>query len=195
MGEDGRMKLGWSVKASRVAWRGRFPVIEDLLRADHDGREHLYTYLGIRSTAVGVLALDEQDRLLLVSEYRHPMGQVVTDIPMGSAARDEDPAAAAARELREETGWTAGSLEHIGGLHPVPALTSLRFEFYLGRDLEEGEAEPDAMEIIQVQWVDVGLVMRRVLAGELVHGGLPMALPLALQKGLLELPDPDGAHG
>ena len=95
-------------------------MIEDLLQADHDGREHLYTYLGIRSTAVGVLALDDNDRLLLVHEYRHPMGKVLTDIPMGTAERDEDPKAAAARELREETGWAAGSLEYVGGLHPVP---------------------------------------------------------------------------
>lgn len=187
------MKLGWSVKKSRVAWRGRFPVIEDLLQADHDGREHLYTYLGIRSTAVGVLAVDGRDRLLLVNEYRHPMGEVLTDIPMGTAERDENLVQAAARELREETGWIADSLEHIGGLHPVPALTSLRFEFYLARDLSEGAAEPDETEIIGVQWMDVGRVMRRIVAGELTHGGLPMALPLALQKGMLKLPDPDGA--
>ena len=195
MGENGRMKLTWSVKDSRVAWRGRFPVIEDLLESDHDGREHLYTYLGIRSTAVGVLAVDKRDRLLLVNEYRHPMGRILTDIPMGTAEKDEEPLAAAARELEEETGWRAGSLEHIGGIHPVPALTSLRFEFYLGRDLVEGVANPDDTEIIRVEWMDVGLVMKRLLAGELEHGGLPMALPLALQKGMLKLPDRDGAKG
>jgi ADP-ribose pyrophosphatase len=189
------MKLGWSVKNSRVAWRGRFPVIEDLLRADHDGREHLYTYLGIKSTAVGVLAVDEQDRLLLVNEYRHPMGKVLTDIPMGTVERGENLVQAAARELREETGWIAGSLEHIGGLHPVPALTSLRFDFYLARDLSEGEAEPDETELIGVQWMDLGEAMRRLLAGELTHGGLPMALPLVLQKGILKLPDLDGGSG
>ena len=45
------MKLNWSVKNSKIVWQGRFPVIEDLLESDHDGREHLYTYLGIDSTA------------------------------------------------------------------------------------------------------------------------------------------------
>ena len=84
------MDLGWSVKKSKVAWRGRFPVVEDLLVADHDGREHLYTYLGIRSTAVGILAIDGDGRLSLIDEYRHPVGRVVTDIPMGSAERGEE---------------------------------------------------------------------------------------------------------
>ena len=78
------MDLGWSVKKSKVAWRGRFPVVEDLLVADHDGREHLYTYLGIRSTAVGILAIDGDGQLLLIDEYRHPVGRVVTEIGRAS---------------------------------------------------------------------------------------------------------------
>ncbi len=187
------MDLGWSVKKSKVAWRGRFPVIEDLLAADHDGREHLYTYLGIRSTAVGILAVGDEGQTLLIDEYRHPLGRVVTDIPMGSAERGEDPATAASRELREETGWSAGSLEPIGGIYPVPALTSLRFEFFLARDLAEGAAEPEDTELIAVRWMEIGEVLARVVSGEFEHGGLPLALTLALRKGLLETPDGGGS--
>ncbi|MDP6508080.1 MAG: NUDIX hydrolase [Chloroflexota bacterium] len=181
------------MKKSKVAWRGRFPVIEDLLAADHDGREHLYTYLGIRSTAVGILAVGDEGQTLLIDEYRHPLGRVVTDIPMGSAERGEDPATAASRELREETGWSAGSLEPIGGIYPVPALTSLRFEFFLARDLTEGAAEPEDTELIAVRWMEIGEVLARVVSGEFEHGGLPLALTLALRKGLLETRDGGGS--
>ncbi len=186
------MDLGWSVKKSKVAWRGRFPVVEDLLVADHDGREHLYTYLGIRSTAVGILAIDGDGQLLLIDEYRHPVGRVVTDIPMGSAERGEDPAVAATRELREETGWSAGSLEPIGGIYPVPALTALRFEFFLARDLVAGVAKHDETELIAVRWMPLAEALAKVLDGEFEHGGLPFALTLALRKGLLEMPDRGG---
>ena len=101
--DNRHMELNWSVKNSKIVWDGRFPVIEDLLESDHDGREHLYTYLGIDSTAVGVVALDSRQRVLLVNEYRHPMGRVVQDIPMGTVERGENLREAAARELQEET--------------------------------------------------------------------------------------------
>ena len=101
------MKLGWSVKSSRVAYRGRFPVIEDELIADLDGREHLYTYLGFKGSAVSVIAI-EDDRILLVREYRHPVDRIVTDLPTGSVSAGENPFDAAHRELREETGYEAG---------------------------------------------------------------------------------------
>ena len=182
------MELNWSVKNSKIVWQGRFPVIEDLLESDYDGREHLYTYLGIDSTAVGVVALDSRQRLLLVNEYRHPVGRVVKDIPMGTAERGENLREAAARELQEETGWAAQSLQYIGGLYPVPALTSLRFEFYFSQDLIEGEPSPDESEVLEVEWMDLELVVEKLTSGDLAHGGLPMALPMALQKGVLKPP-------
>ena len=83
------MKLGWTVKRSRVAYSGRFPVIEDELVADLDGRESLYTYLGIDSRAVAIMASDGRGRILTVREYRHPVGRVVTDLPLGSVHRGE----------------------------------------------------------------------------------------------------------
>ena len=114
--------LGWTTVSSRIAWQGRFPVFEDEIAADLDGRRHVYTYLASRARAVAVLAQDDDGRVLIVREYRHPLKKVVCDLPMGSISRDEDPHAAALRELREETGYAALSAESYGAIHPIPAL-------------------------------------------------------------------------
>ena len=71
---------------------------------------------------VHVAAFDEEDRLLLVRQYRHGAGKVSLELPGGVMDTDEtDPLAAGARELMEETGYVAGSLTHLARLSPNPA--------------------------------------------------------------------------
>ena len=177
------MKLGWTVKRSRVAYSGRFPVIEDELVADLDGRELLYTYLGIDSRAVAVMASDGRGRILTVREYRHPIGCVVTDLPLGSVHRGESSREAAQRELREETGYDAGNLVHLGTVFPLPALARLAFDYYFATDLTMTEADPDPAEILEVAWMNFDEVLDGVMNDELQHGSLPHATMLAMHKG------------
>jgi len=180
------MNLGWTVKRSRVAYSGRFPVIEDDLVADLDGRELLYTYLGIDSRAVAVMASDGRGRILTVREYRHPIGCVVTDLPLGSVHRGESSREAALRELREETGYDAGNLVHLGTVFPLPALARLAFDYYFATDLTMTEADPDPAEILEVAWMSFDKVLNGVMNGELQHGSLPHAVMLAMHKGLMK---------
>ncbi len=182
------MKLGWTVKRSRVAYSGRFPVIEDELVADLDGRESLYTYLGIDSRAVAVMASDGRGRILTVREYRHPIGRVVTDLPLGSVHRGESSREAALRELREETGYHAENLVHFGTVFPLPALARLAFDYYFATDLTMTAADPDPAEILEVAWMNFDEVVDGVVNGEFLHGSLPHAAMLAVHKGLIKPP-------
>ena len=189
------MKLGWSVKRSRVAYSGRFPVVEDVLVADLDGRQTLYTYLGIDASAVSILAYDGQGRILTVREYRHPLGRVITDLPIGSVQPDESCSDAAVRELREETGYKAGELVHFGTVFPVPALAPLAFDYFFATDLTQAGAAPDETEILEVEWMGFDEVLARVMTGEFQHGSLPHAALLATQKGLIQSSPPRGKPG
>ena len=123
--------------------------------------------------AVGVVAVDDDLRVLLIKQYRHPVGAALWEVPAG--IRDvagEDPAATAARELHEETGWVAGSLTHLLTAHSTPGGSDERYEVYLGRDLREA---PDRPEVhgeeldLEVRWVPLAEACEWVLDGRITN--------------------------
>ena len=71
--------------------------------------------------AVALIAIDECGRWLLVRQYRHPTGKALLEIPAGTREPNERPESTAARELREETGYAAASIIHLGGARMAPA--------------------------------------------------------------------------
>ena len=179
-------QLGWTTVSSRIAWQGRFPVFEDEIAADVDGRRHTYTYLASRAHAVAILAQDEQFRVLTVREYRHPLKRVVRDLPMGSIRRNEEPTRAALRELREETGYAALATESYGAIHPVPALTRLRLEFFRARGLEYVGHDRDHSEILQTEWIPLDEILDGIGSGRFQAGALPLGVLLAAARGQLD---------
>ena len=84
---------------------------------------------------VCVLALDDQERVLVVSQFRYPYGEVLRELPAGKLEYGEDPAQAAIRELREETGAVAGTFQPLGELYPSPGYCGEIIRMYLARDL------------------------------------------------------------
>ncbi len=179
------MNLWWDVIASRVAWRGRFPVVVDRLRAREDGREFDYTYLDVSSGAVTVLALDEHDRAICVRQYRHPMRQVLLELPAGHVDAGESPEACARREFEEETGLRVDQLESLGSYVPVPALCSLRMHLFMGRGLSAGRTALDENELLDVVRVPIRELRQQVLDDQHDQSGMVCAVLAAWQRGLL----------
>ena len=116
---------------------------------------------------VCVLALDDQDRALVVSQFRYPYGQVLRELPAGKLEYGEDPAAAAVRELEEETGAEAGEFRSLGELYPSPGYCGEIIRMYLARDLTFGEAHPDEDEFLNLERVPFGELVEQVLSGEI----------------------------
>ena len=119
-------------------------VREDTVRLPDGGT-------GTRTVVTGpdialVVALDG-DRVHLVEQHRHPVGGRRWELPSGSLdERDADAAAAAARELREETGLVAGTLTPLGTLEMSPSTLDQRCRVFLATDLTAGAPAPDPEE-------------------------------------------------
>ena len=116
---------------------------------------------------VCVLALDDQNQALLVSQYRYPYEKVLREIPAGKLEYGEDPAAAAIRELQEETGAVAGDFRSLGELYPSPGYCGEIIRMYLARKLTFGEASLDEGEFLNVERMDFARLVELVLSGEI----------------------------
>lgn len=116
---------------------------------------------------VCVLALDNQERVLVVSQFRYPYGEVLRELPAGKLEYGEDPAQAAIRELREETGAVAGTFQPLGELYPSPGYCGEIIRMYLARDLSFGDTDPDEDEFLGLERVPFSQLVEQVLSGEI----------------------------
>ncbi|HEX5596512.1 MAG TPA: NUDIX hydrolase [Micromonosporaceae bacterium] len=125
--------------------------------------------------AVAVVALDERDRVVLVRQYRHPLGRAIWELPAGLIDIDgEALAAAAARELAEEADLTAERLDLLVDLHTSPGFTDEVIRIFLARGLSEVPAAQrhvrrDEEATLQVTRVDLDEAVSMALAGEITN--------------------------
>ena len=116
---------------------------------------------------VCVLALDDQERVLVVSQFPYPYAEVLRELPAGKLEYGEDPAQAAIRELREETGAVAGTFQPLGELYPSPGYCGEIIRMYLARDLSFGDTDPDEDEFLGLERVPFSQLVEQVLSGEI----------------------------
>lgn len=135
----------------RIMWQGDFITAKRRGRWEYVGRAR-----GIRAAAI--IAIDE-DHVILVEQYRVPLGRVCLEIPAGligddDGAENESAEAAAIRELEEETGYRADRMESLGEFYSSPGMVSESFTLLRARELERvGEGGGTDSEDITVHRV------------------------------------------
>jgi 8-oxo-dGTP pyrophosphatase MutT (NUDIX family) len=145
------------------------------------GAEGRYAVCGFLRTACGVLALDDQDRVVLVGQWRYPLEIYSWELPEGGGEVSESPFEAIQRELAEETGLSAQSWEPLCFFHPSNSSTDEEAFLFLATGLKPTEAhhseDDEELLIHREPFQDC---LRRVLSGEITDSLTVMAL-LALQ--------------
>ena len=116
---------------------------------------------------VGIVAIDENDCVLTVKQYRYVFSRVMEEIPAGKLEPGEDPDEAALRELREETGATPERILPIGELIVSPGAYGEVLHLYLAEGLSVAEASPDEDEYLELVRTPFSVMLSRVLTGEL----------------------------
>src|SRR5512139_1619450 len=128
--------------------------------------------------AVAVVALDNQQRVVLVRQYRHAVRSLIIEVPAGKLDGDEDPLEGAERELREETGFRAGRYERLGSFYPAPAWSTELVYLYLATHLTPGPTHPEADEAIELLHVPLAEAIAMIRSGAIADGKSVAALLL-----------------
>lgn len=154
-------------------------------RVLHVFRDTVRTANGVLSTreyalhrgAVAVVALDGEENVYLVRQYRYAIGRSTVEIPAGKLEMgEEDTEAAARRELSEEIGATAGKMTPLGVYMASPAILTERITCYLAEDLTFGDCHPDEDENLLTLKMPLSEAVGRVLDGTLEDGKTLFAL-------------------
>jgi ADP-ribose diphosphatase len=126
--------------------------------------------------SVAMLAVDDQQRVLLVRQYRYAVDDEIWELPAGRIDGDEEPEAGARRELEEEAGVQAGEVEQIAFFHTTPGFCDERMFIFRATQLTLGTARPEPDERIELRWFTPDEIDRMVATGEVHEGKTLVAL-------------------
>jgi ADP-ribose pyrophosphatase len=132
--------------------------------------------------AVTILPVDDEGNIWFVRQYRHPAGQMLLELPAGTLEAGESPATTAAREIREEIGMGAESLEELIRFFPVPGYSTEFMYTYLATGLYPAPLPQDEAEFIQVEKYPVEEVYAMFDSGEIIDGKTLAVLALVRKR-------------
>jgi 8-oxo-dGTP pyrophosphatase MutT (NUDIX family) len=181
----------WPVLESRELHRGDWVVALRSDRIRHPDQPDGETFKRIvleHPGAVVVLAIDEQDRAVCLSQYRHAAARRFVELPAGVIDADEEPLEVGRRELREEVGLEAGEWTHLLSAYSSPGYSAEQIHYYLARELDDvgrGDFEPAHeeadMQVFRVPYADL---LDAVLSGAVQDAPVALAVLTAQARGL-----------
>lgn len=196
----------WQVTGSTERYRGRIINVreDEVLMPNGDGVEAVRREYVEHLGAVGVIALDARGRILLLRQYRHPVGHLLWEVPAGLRDVAGEPLwRTAERELLEEAGYRAATWHTLLDTFQTPGMSDERVRVFLARDVERvPDEEIDFVRVheeadMPVVWLPLEEAVAAVLAGR-VHNALAVSAVLALEaarsRGFNDLRDKEAAE-
>ncbi len=137
----------------------------------------------IHSGGVVIVALTNDNKILLVKQYRYPLHNTNIELPAGKLEPNENPDFAAKRELEEETGYRANFWKSLGYINTTPGICTEKLYLYLAKDLEFVGEHPDEGEVIKCKEYSPEEVYNMIQNGEINDAKTICALSRAFCKG------------
>ncbi|CAN5484785.1 hypothetical protein BH24CHL9_BH24CHL9_06510 [soil metagenome] len=174
----------WQRHERRVAYENAWVTGYHDAVTRPDGSAGIYGVVHFAALAVGVVALDDADRVALVGQHRYTLDEMSWEIPEGGSPADEDSLEGARRELREETGVEARTWHRIGRYHLSNSVSDEEAILFLATDLEPGEPRLEGSEAdLTMRWVPFEEALAMIRRGEITDAMSVLALQaLALSR-------------
>ncbi len=181
----------WPVLESRDIHRGQWVVAlrsDRIRRPDQPDGETFERIVLEHPGAVVVLALDDAERVVCLSQYRHAAARRFVELPAGVIDTGEEPLEVGRRELREEVGLEASEWTHLLSTYSSPGYSAEVIHYYLARGLSEVDRgdfvlahEEADMQVFRVAYADL---LDAVLAGRVADAPVALAVLAARARGL-----------
>lgn len=157
----------WRRKTTQIVYENPWIQVSHEEVITPAGTAGVYGVVHFKGRAVGVLPVDAEGNTWLVGQTRYTLNSYTWEIPEGGAHAGESTVDCARRELEEEVGLLATSIELLGQLHLSNSVTDEVATFYLARGLSPGVQKLDATEDIQVRKLPLKDAVNMVLQGEI----------------------------
>lgn len=169
--------------ARRVAYENAWITVWHDEVSRPDGSPGIYGVVHFANLAAGVVAIDDDDRIVLVGQHRYTLGSDSWEIPEGGVPADETALAGIQRELREETGLEAADWRELCHVDLSNSVTDERGILFVATGLRSGEATPEPTESLAIRWVPFQQAVAMILDGRITDALSVVAIQrLALER-------------
>lgn len=158
--------MSWKRLTSRTVFDNAWITVFEDDVVNPNGGHNRYGHVHFKNQAIGIVPLSTEGDTWLVGQQRYTLNEWSWEIPMGGSSGD-DPLEAAKRELREETGLTAGRWQEVMRLHTSNSITDESGFVFLAEELSPGEPDFDETEKLAIRRLPLGEAVRLVLAGDI----------------------------
>jgi 8-oxo-dGTP pyrophosphatase MutT (NUDIX family) len=180
------IKNPWKTLSGEVKYDNRWIKVTEFQVLNPSGGKGIYGKVHFKNTAIGIIALDKDLNTWLVGQYRYTLDEWSWEIPEGGGPQGESPIEGAKRELKEETGLSAGKWTEILKYHTSNSVTDEVGFAFLAEDLTEGETILEETEADMKVWkLPLRDAIKMIDSGEITDSISVMAiLKVARIKGI-----------
>lgn len=160
-------KNDWKILSEQLIYDNPWISLTHYDVLNPSGNNGIYGKVHFKNLAIGIVALDQDDSIHLVGQFRFVLQEYSIEIPEGGGLVDKDPLTSAKRELKEETGLEAKHWEKLLDLHLSNSVTDEKAIVYLATGLTQGVSEPEDSENIHHFKMSFEEAYEKVMRGEI----------------------------
>lgn len=166
----------WKTKSVREVYSNPWINVSHHEVINPSGNDGIYGVVHFKNKAIGILAIDENDQIILVGQHRYPLSSYFWEIPEGGCPIGEDHLDTAKRELKEETGFEAEKWTPLCSFHLSNSVTDEEGQLFLAENLKEGISSPEETEELTIKKVTLDEALNLIEGGMITDAITIMAI-------------------
>lgn len=155
----------WTTLHTKSVYDNKWISVTENEVINPNGGRGIYGKVHFKNIAIGIVALDEQEQIWLVGQYRYVLNAYSWEIPEGGCPHDESPLEGAIRELKEETGLEAKQWKELLRMHLSNSVSDELAIVFLATELTQSEPEPEETEQLRLQKISLSEAYKMVEKG------------------------------